>query len=376
MSHESMNESTIRYIESQLHSLMGSLCAGGERPELKEILKKIYLDAFPEKSALQAAQAADTIMEAVGSYEREYREAAKNPDQWLKNFTDSQLQGRSVEDKYDILLRHFIIQREILARSANAAVQEEENILRDVLQRLEAGNVCIDDPSNELLQNILGRIAKLQEGSAVVFCRCEEAVHAVQSRIEHMDLASLSAGQLQSLEECLAVASMIGYVGCRSGRIAGVPDEASIRQITYEICAGMEMARIAEEMQSGTLTLEAAGRLLKLAGSIVCGFISQELISARAAAGCFLLGSAAGIVISAGAAAWVLLRLKNLAQKGKEAVKGGFYKIRDGVHTLCGRIKERIVVPAGEIMDQTVGYLEHIVEKVLAVDESVMERNE
>ena len=319
-----MNESTIRYIESQLHSLMGSLCAGGERPELKEILKKIYLDAFPEKSALQAAQAADTIMEAVGSYEREYREAAKNPDQWLKNFTDSQLQGRSVEDKYDILLRHFIIQREILARSANAAVQEEENILRDVLQRLEAGNVCIDDPSNELLQNILGRIAKLQEGSAVVFCRCEEAVHAVQSRIEHMDLASLSAGQLQSL----------------------------------------------------TLTLEAAGRLLKLAGSIVCGFISQELISARAAAGCFLLGSAAGIVISAGAAAWVLLRLKNLAQKGKEAVKGGFYKIRDGVHTLCGWIKERIVVPAGEIMDQTVGYLEHIVEKVLAVDESVMERNE
>ena len=376
MSHESMNESTIRYIESQLHNLIGNLCAGDERPELKEMLKKIYLDAFPEKSVLQAAQAADVIVETVQSYEKEYREAAKEPDQWMKNFTDRQLQGKSVEEQYDILLRHFVIQREIFSRSAGVPVLGEETFLRDVLQCLEEKNICIDDPSNELLQNILGRIARLHEGSAVVFRRCEEAVHAVESRIEYMDMTSLNAGQLQNLEECLAVASMIGYVGCRSGRIAGVPDAVSIRQITYEICAGMEMARIAEEMQSGNLTLEAAGGLLKLVGSIVCGFISQELVSLKAAAGCFLLGSVAGVVISAGAAAWVLLRLKNLAQKGKEAVKSAYYRIRGGVHVLCGWIEERILAPAGDLVDQTVVYLEHIMEKVLTVDESVVERNE
>lgn len=376
MSHTSMNESTIRYIENRLHNLMGNLCAGGERPELKEILKKIYHDEFPEKSALQAMQAADTVLEAVQSYEQEYREAAKEPDQWMKNFTDSQLQGRSMEEQYDILLRHFIIQREILTKSAGIQAQEEENLLRDVLRRVEEGAICADGQGNELLHDILGRIAGLHEGSIAVFCRCEEAVHAVESRIEHISMASLSTGQLQSLEECLAVASMIGYVGCCSGRIAGVPDEVSIRQITYEICAGMEMARIAEEMQSGNLTLEAAGKLLKLAGSIVCGYIGQELVGMKAAASCFLLGGAVGTVISVGAAAWILLRLKNLALKGKEAVKSGFHKIRGGVQRLCGWIEEKILTPAIAVRNQTTGYLEHLLEEMLTMDETITERNE
>lgn len=136
----------------------------------------------------------------------------------------------------------------------------------------------------------------------------------IKKDIDLCRLANIDKGNFQVIKAAKelnynAIASMIAYVGCKDGRIQGVPTDISAKQITYEICAGMKAAEIILQAQTGVVTWDFAKKVLTVIANIVLLIASVKLTIGVGVAFGVLTGSVFGFLIGAGFMSWLCFKL-------------------------------------------------------------------
>lgn len=268
--------------------------------DTRTILKDIYCDFYQDKTEDIGYVMADKVVELVGEYEQEVFKARENPDVWMDEKIESILEGKiSCTERCNTLykVRMGLTALEITSSKsqaeADAYVDEHSNKA-----------FTSQEATKELEQKLKEELKTALGNNGFLASALEAYTENAGDTKEGIEYAVIKCGE--DAAKYKAILAMKAYLETgEDGYLKGViPEEATLKDITYSVCAGMDTLSATAAVERGEMEESAAAVFIRAIG-VVVGLVAAVKISATlgvlaaAVAGGGSLSVLGGIVVAA-----------------------------------------------------------------------------
>ena len=284
---EKLSKDSAKYLNSQ--------------EDIRTVLKDMYCNFFADKTEDIGYVMADKVLELVGEYHQDIRDAKADTDAWLERKVGAIVSGKTIpSDRCNALYqaRISIIASEIYANegkeaaesylaeyekkafSEKEATEELENKLREELKDVIRNNTVLSGAMNAFSENI--ECGENSENATVEFG--EEATE--------FKAVMVMQAYLQSGED---------------GYLSGVfPENTSLHSITYSVCSATDTMSVVQAVESGTISQKQGMDILtvigRVIGAAICAWVTATVgIAVTGLLGTGILAAIGGFVFT-----WIL----------------------------------------------------------------------
>lgn len=229
----------------------------------REIMARIYVNRLDEKTYDQGLAMADTIIESVRNFDKDYMEAREDLDKYLKEFAEKSEKDKSVRERCDYWLR--------LAASVNAALIaiNDETVDRNQLaEDIKDLSVSEEEATEEKAEELRSEALEAIRNSGILILGIQQS----EDELREIDSADETAFLLTDIgtreTETRAIMSMLAYTEIKSGDDTDVPIELTADQVVTAVCIGIEETRIAEGVENGSILIDVASTVLAVLGVV------------------------------------------------------------------------------------------------------------
>lgn len=241
--------------------------------DTRTILKDMYCGFYPDKTEDIGYLMADKVIGYVEEYEQEVAQAMENADGWYEEKVQAILREKeSCEERCNTLyrVRVGLAAAEISAsRGQEAAESYIEEHFRKAFT-VEEATEELEAKLKEELKNTIGSNALL---ASALDAYVENAANA-EDDIEH---AVIRYGEDAS--KFKAVVAMKSYL--ESGEdgylVDAIPADATLRDIAYSACAGVDTLGIAAAVENGEMEEPLASRIIHAVGMVLGGLVALKI---------------------------------------------------------------------------------------------------
>lgn len=280
-----------------------------EGQNVRDIMAQIYVDNLKDKTLQQGALMADSILQNVKDFDESYQAAQENLDEFLEDFQKKADEGKSCVERCNYWLK--------LAAAIAAAqdVMEEGADREELLQKLDELSVSEEEATSD-------REAQLRNAAADAIRNSHLLLSAIIEQndlLEELDSAKDAAGILIDFcdheTEYRAMVSMLAYTKIKNGTFEGMPADITAEQVTAIVCAGIEEARILDEVGKGKMSVDVATVLLGILGAAL-------LVTLAIASGAIgIVTGIVGVLLNVCIGIVVVFVLLGLMAEGIQALK-------------------------------------------------------
>lgn len=272
---EELSVITDRY--NQIHS------AANESQSLKENLVSYYMSTNTELSKEEAEKVVAGLMSGVEDFTSKYKEALDegwNPEVHIK----AMVAEMGTQQRFEFLVNAISIINTLNVNTIGDIPNVQDSINK-IVEELKVGQNEVTDAVCDELQK---HLSELLESSTLILTnadRIKEIMDVANGQPSNViDFTSEQYDDYRHKAE-LALATWIEH---KNGTLTTLPSGIIPEALGVSIAAGVEEARVVEEVASGTKTLEWAIRCLKILGAValVCflGYIALLAIAISACA--------------------------------------------------------------------------------------------
>ncbi len=291
---------TNRY--NEIHS------AADEANSLKENLVSYYMSTDPTLTKDDAERDVSGLMSGVENLTSKFHAAmAEGFDP--KTHINSMVEGMNLQQRYDFLINALSIATTLNVQTMGG-VSDIENSLTESIEKLKEENQEI---SVEVCDTLQESLSELLLSSPLMLTNADhisEMMNAAKSETATVvDFTSSQYDDFRHKNE-MALATWIEH---RNGSLTTLPENIMPEALGVSIAAGVEEARIMEEVASGSKGLDWAIKCLKVLGAIalICflgyiAFIGLALVAGLFfEAGIIVMGTSAIAIFAASVLAFL-----------------------------------------------------------------------
>lgn len=288
--------------------------------DTRTMLKDMYCGFYPNKTEDIGYVMADKVIELVSGYEQDVLEARKNPDAWMDEKIESILERKDTcTERCNTLYK---VRMGLTALELSASKSQEE---ADAYVDEHSGKAFTSQEATEELEQKLKKELKDALGNNGFLASALEAYAKNAGDTEEgIEYAVIRYGE--DAAKYKAILAMKAYLETGGdGYLKDlIPEEATLKDITYSVCAGMDVLSIAGAVERSEMEENMAASIIRAIG-VVVGFVTAVKVSAAlgvvaaAVAGGGFLAVLGGIVV---AAASFKLMGETLMKAGMEIADG------------------------------------------------------
>ena len=268
---------TTKFTKAELNAIANRLNAihshGGEDLSLKDRLVSYYMTTAEGLTKDEAEQTVSRLMSGVDDLTSKYKAALENgwnPNEHIAEMTA----GMTTQERYDFLVNAISIVKNLNVNVLGDAADIKSDV-EAAIAEMKANNAEVTDATCNALQSSL---AELLESSPLMLTgadKIKEMMDAASGESTNVvDFASSEYDDYRYKNE-MALAAWIEH---KEGNITSLPEGILPESLGVSIAAGVEEARVMDEVASGNKTIEWAVKCLKILGGIalVCflGYIA------------------------------------------------------------------------------------------------------
>ena len=272
---------------------------------MKEALTAYYLAEVDGLGYDEAKQTIERLMEGVNSLTEKYQQALAG-DWNPKDDIDQITVDMTLEQRYDFLVNAIAIAQSVNAQTLGGDVEQMKTTVEQAVATLTANHSAVTEETCKELQVLL---CQLLESSSLMLLGAEQAKELMEAagKGEAVDFAASTYDDyLYKYQMALAA-----WIEFQKGELESFPDNTIPEAVGVSIAAGVEEAKIVQQVSFGRKCVEWGVKCLKILGGValVCllGYVGimGMIITALSffSAGIMILGSSTCAIIVAGLAA-------------------------------------------------------------------------
>ena len=304
---------TTKFTKAELNAIANRLndihSHGGEDLSLKDRLVSYYMTTAEGLTKDEAEQTVSRLMSGVDDLTSKYKAALENgwnPNEHIAEMTA----GMTTQERYDFLVNAISIVKNLNVNVLGDAADIKSDV-EAAIAEMKANHAEVTDATCASLQ---ASLAELLESSPLMLTgadKIKEMMDAARGESTNVvDFASSEYDDYRYKNE-MALAAWIEH---KEGNIPSLPEGILPESLGVSIAAGVEEARVMDEVASGNKTIEWAVKCLKILGGIalVCflGYIAllglALTIAAFFEAAIFVMGSSSVAIFIATALSFLV----------------------------------------------------------------------
>ena len=261
---EKFTKKQMNELNDQIARSMEQLSEG---KDVKEICAQMYVDGLEGKTLFQGEAMAESILDSIAAFDRDYARAKADVDAYVDSFVDEACEGKTLEERCAYLTK--LIAAVCAAEHTLHANSDAER--EQALALVEEADVArfFEGEATELLeQQLIGQLKNALKGSNILLSAIEEQ-RAYLLEIENEDEAAellVDAGARGI--DYRAILSMQAYINIKNGAYEGIPSDLTAAQTAAMVCTYVEEIHILRRLELKEIGLELANGLLFVLGSV------------------------------------------------------------------------------------------------------------
>lgn len=330
---------TTKFTTSELNAIterFNTIHAFEEGESLKDRLVAYYLSTDEHLDKEEAQNVVSRLMSGVENLTSKYNAAID--EKWDVNEEISSMTvNMSLEERFNFLVNAISLMRTINSNVLGEASDVDKS-LTEAIETIKSENTEITD---EVCASLQQTLVELIDSSSLMLTGEEKIREMMQAAngesTEAVDFASAQYDDYRYKSE-MALAAWAEF---KNGSITSLPTDILPESLGVSIAAGIEEAKVMEEVASGSKTIEWAVKCLKVLGAIamVC-FLGYVAILGLALTVCAFFEAAILVMGTSTAAIIIASALAFLVSWGYTEVAINFCKKTIG---WCGRAYDWVV---------------------------------
>lgn len=233
--------------------------------DVRTILKDMYCDAYSDKTENIGYVMADKVIGLVGEYDQEVRQAMENQDAWYDEKVQKILEGKnSATARCNTLYK---VRVGLIA--AGISAEEGRDASQAYVEEHSHKAFTADEATEELEAKLKDELKTALGNNGFLASVLDAYADRAANTTENIEFTVVKYGEDSS--KFKAVLAMKAYLETgEDGYLKGVmPENASLRDITYSVCAGTDTMSVAGAVESGEIEESAASRIVRTIGMVI-----------------------------------------------------------------------------------------------------------
>lgn len=262
-----------------------------------ENLVHFYLESMPGTYPEEARKVVDSISKGINAFSETLAEALKSEDYNFIGKIDEATKNLSLEEKYNVYLNLLAAIRTIDATnvSENGFVEG----FAEIKGKLYKSGVTVDEAMvNEMSSMLNDAICN----NTLVLSEVE-GISRIMANVETSE-ENASAFVSSNLDELKKkqIASLCAFIAYQNGQIKSLPEGVNAETIAISMAAGIEEAKVLEDVSLGRKTYDVAVKIIKIISAVALTLtLTLAIVSVLAIGAGFL---ASGIISLLGTSAF------------------------------------------------------------------------
>lgn len=244
----------------------------GSGCDTRTMLKDMYCGFYPDKTEDIGYLMADKVIGYVEEYEQEVVQAMEDADGWYEEKVQAILIGKeSCEERCNTLYR-VRVGLAAAELSASRGQEAAESYIEEHFSKAFTSGEATEEMEVKLKEDLKNMIESNALLASTLDAYAENAAN--EEDIEH---AVIRYGEDAS--KFKAVVAMKSYIESgEDGYLTDViPADATLRDITYSICAGVDTVGIAVAVEDGEMEESLASKVIHAVGMVLGGLVALKI---------------------------------------------------------------------------------------------------
>lgn len=359
----------LKSMEKTAEAAMEQLSEG---KSAREIMAEIYMNGFEYKTNKQGLLMADSALQTLRDFNREFKKAVDNSGECLEAFAKKIEEGKTASQRCNAWLEIYT------AVTAVNAQLEGENPIKDIdlealVWEVDQKKVAEEAATPQLEAELKEKAMAALSDSAIMY----NALVRQAESIDELAGAGISELMIQmgsSEIEYEGILSMIAYVKIKNGEFKEMPTDMTLDQAAVAIAASIEQMKIMEQVGNGKMAAETATVLLQILGcvviiqlAVIAAVLGVSLASSLFGAvmiipAVLVIGAGIFAGVSAAFAAWEKGSEK-IVEKGGKIVRASVDAVVFGMKKVAAFVKEKILPVLAEAYGKAKAFVLSVVKR-------------
>lgn len=228
---------------------------------LEENLKKFYCSECPGDDADSIIAG---IKEGITRFDSAFSQMVSADDFEVEKITEEALEGKSLEEKYNILLNFLVALNTLQAENIKSEDGSYSESFDQIKERLYSAGVPVTE---EMVAELIEKIKGMMENGICTLTSAEAVDGLLNSLSVGEEEVKIFLANQEDLFQQKMILSTAIMIGVRNNTIESLQgQEVSPQVIGAGVSAGLEQQKLMADLQAGNSTLITALKILKYIG--------------------------------------------------------------------------------------------------------------
>lgn len=231
---------------------------------LEENLKAFYLNQCPGAYPEDAETVIAGVKEGINSFDSAFAQMVSSDDFEVEKITEQMLEGKTLEEKYNILLNFLTALHVLQAENIKAEDGTYNENFDQIKERLYVAGVPVTE---EMFAELAEKIQDVMKNGTCSLTSAEAVDELLKSVGTGEEDAKIFVANQENLFKQKMLLSTSIMIGVRNGAFSSLEgQEVSPQVIGSGVSAGLEQQKLMADVQIGNTTLDKALTILKYIG--------------------------------------------------------------------------------------------------------------
>lgn len=229
-----------------------------------DVLRDMYITAFPGKTPDQATAVATTILDTIQAFDTNYAEAKVDIDHFIRKYQ------RKIDKNKSSLERCIFWKQFAYGINAITASDDENGeIDRDkLIEEINAITVDEDEVTDLLEEELRTAAFEALKDSNLLLGTMAANMRVMENTLQADEAAQLLVDLTVEDLDYRAVVSMLAYINAANGEYPDVPVDVSVSEMATAVCVEVEEIKIIDAFMRQDISLSLAKALIGLLGIV------------------------------------------------------------------------------------------------------------
>lgn len=235
-----------------------------ESKTLEENLKIFYMQECPGTDEEEAEKVIARLKDGINTFDSALSEMIEADDFEVGKITGELLEGKTNEEKYEILLNFLVALNAFRAENLKA----EDGTMIESFDEIKEHHYKADtEVTEEMIDELNGKIKEIFT-SGECMLSSTEAMRALVTALPESENVKQFVADRESLYKQKLVLSTAIMIGVENGRIESLAEaEVTPEMIGAGVSSGLEQEKLLAELQNGKTPLDTALKIFKYIGA-------------------------------------------------------------------------------------------------------------
>ncbi len=283
-------------------------CAGLLRKDeagcdTRTILKNMYCENYSGKTEDIGYLMGDKVLGYVREYEREVLQAMEDVDGWYEEKVQAVLQGKkSCEDRCNTLYRV-----RVGLAAAELSISKGKEAAEAYVEEHSGKAFTAEESTEELEAKLKEELKRTLGNNGLLASALNAFAENAADAADDIEHTVIRYGEDASRLKAVLAMKAYNESGADGYLADAIPADATLQDITYSVCAGVDMLGVAAAVGNGVMEDSQASRIIHVIGMVLGGIVALKI--AAVVGGSIMAVSVGSVITFAGGvlAAFIVL---------------------------------------------------------------------